>query len=140
MAKRTELRTVKDSMDILARMSDTLINGQTALTQEQSVQFSRALNDIASRLERAADVLSQLMQLSRPETPLKNVRLTRREMEILSYLAEGQTNGEIAARCWISENTVKFHLKNLFRKLEIRDRGQALMIAKGLRNTLTPPS
>jgi len=140
VAKRTELSAVKDSMDILARMSQTLITGQPALTPEQSIEFSRALTDIASRLERAADVLSQLVQLSKPETTLKNVRLTRREMEILSFLAEGQTNAEIAARCWITENTVKFHLKNLFRKLEIRDRGQALMIARGLRNTITPPA
>jgi DNA-binding NarL/FixJ family response regulator len=138
MAKRAEFRLVKNSTSMLTRVDKAITNGQRHLTLQQSIEFGQALNDLAMRLERSASVLSQLMQLSKPETPLNNVRLTRREMEILSYLADGQTNGEIATRCWISENTVKFHMKNLFRKLEIRDRGQALMMAKGLRNTITP--
>lgn len=138
MSKHTVIRSTKDSVDILARMSETLINGQRGLTREQSLEFGHALNDIAVRLERAADVLARLMQLSKPETPLQNVHLTPREMEIFGYLADGQTNGEIASRCWVSENTVKFHLKNIFRKLGIRDRGQAMMIAKGVRHTLEP--
>jgi DNA-binding NarL/FixJ family response regulator len=138
MSKRAEIRITQDSVDVLARMSETLINGQKALTREQSLEFGRALSDIAVRLERAADVLARLMQLSKPEAPLQNVHLTPREMEIFGYLADGQTNGEIASRCWVSENTVKFHLKNIFRKLGIRDRGQAMMIAKGLRHTINP--
>jgi len=138
MSRRAEIRTTQDSIDILARMSETLISGQRTLTREQSLEFGRALSDIAARLERAADVLARLMQLSNPDTSLHNVHLTPREMEIFEYLADGQTNGEIASRCWVSENTVKFHLKNIFRKLGIRDRGQAMMIAKGLRHSITP--
>ena len=136
MSRRAELRSTRDNIDILARMNESLINGQTELTREQSLEFGRALSDIAERLERAADVLARLMQLSNPETTLQNVHLTPREMEIFGYLADGQTNGEIAARCWVSENTVKFHIKNIFRKLGIRDRGQAMMIAKGLRHSI----
>jgi DNA-binding CsgD family transcriptional regulator len=128
--------SVKDSLDILAQVGEILSNGHHGLTREQGIELGDALNDIALRLERAADVLVQLMRLSKPEAPRKSIELTGREMEILGYLAEGQTNGEIASRCWISENTVKFHLKNLFRKLDIRDRGQAVMIAKGFRHTI----
>jgi DNA-binding NarL/FixJ family response regulator len=123
-------------MDILARVSDMLANGHRGLTREQGLELGEAFNEIALRLERATDALAQLMQLSKPDAPRQNIELTGREMEILAYVAEGKTNGEIAARCWISENTVKFHLKNLFRKLEIRDRGQAMMIAKGIRHTI----
>lgn len=130
--------SVKDSMVILTQVSEMLANGHNGLTHEQGVELGDALNDIALRLEQAADALVQLMRLSKPDAPRRNIELTGREMEILGYLAEGQTNGEIAARCWISENTVKFHLKNLFRKLDIRDRGQAMMIAKGVRHTINP--
>jgi len=136
MSTLAETLSTKDSIDILARLSETLISGKSELTREQSLEFGRALSDIAARLERAADVLARLMQLSNPEASLPNAHLTPREMEIFGYLADGQTNGEIASRCWVSENTVKFHLKNIFRKLGIRDRGQAMMIAKGLRSSI----
>jgi LuxR family maltose regulon positive regulatory protein len=136
MSTLAETLSTKDSIDILARLSETLISGKSELTREQSLEFGRALSDIAARLERAADVLARLMQLSNPEASLPNAHLTPREMEIFGYLADGQTNGEIASRCWVSENTVKFHLKNIFRKLGIRDRGQAMMIAKGLRDSI----
>lgn len=139
MPRRAENRSTRDDLDILTRMSERLVNGRQELTREQSLEFGRALNDIAERLERAADVLARLVHLSNPETSLQDVHLTPREMEIFGYLADGQTNGEIASRCWVSENTVKFHLKNIFRKLKIRDRGQAMMIAKGLRRTIGGP-
>lgn len=137
MSKRGVLRSNKDNIDILTRMSERLINGQREFTPEQGLEFGRALSEVAERLERAADVLARLMQLSNPETTLQNVHLTPREMEIFEYLADGQTNGEIASRCWVSENTVKFHLKNIFRKLGIRDRGQAMMVAKGMRHSIS---
>ena len=134
--RRAEIRSTQASIDVLARITETLVTGQKQLTQSESLEFGRALTDIAARLEWAADVLARLIQLSKPETPLQKVHLTPREMEIFGYLAEGQSNAEIAARCWVSENTVKFHLKNIFRKLDIRDRGQAMMIAKGLRHSI----
>ena len=42
----------------------------------------------------------------------RSTRLTRREREVLSLVAEGMTNGEIAARRWISAGTVRRHLEN----------------------------
>jgi DNA-binding NarL/FixJ family response regulator len=51
--------------------------------------------------------------------------LTRREREILRLVAEGGTNGEVARRLWVTEQTVKFHLANIFRKLEVTNRTQA---------------
>ena len=58
---------------------------------------------------------------------------------ILGHLADGLSNVEIARKCWITENTVKFHLKNLFRKLAVRDRGQAMMIARDVVRRLDYP-
>ncbi len=53
-------------------------------------------------------------------------RLTNREKELLKALADGWTNGQIAARIGISENTVKYHLKNLYEKLEVSNRAMAV--------------
>jgi two-component system nitrate/nitrite response regulator NarL len=52
--------------------------------------------------------------------------LTRREMEVLSELASGRTNKQIARDLDVSLNTIKFHVRNLFQKLAVNSRGQAI--------------
>jgi two-component system nitrate/nitrite response regulator NarP len=52
--------------------------------------------------------------------------LTRREMEVLADLASGRTNKQIARDLGVSLNTVKFHVRNLFQKLGVNSRGQAI--------------
>jgi two-component system nitrate/nitrite response regulator NarP len=54
--------------------------------------------------------------------------LTKRELEVLSTLAAGHTNKQIAAAHGVSPNTVKFHIKNLFEKLGVNNRGQAIAL------------
>jgi len=54
--------------------------------------------------------------------------LTKRELEILSSLAAGRTNKEIAAEKGVSGNTVKYHIRNLFEKLSVSNRGQAIAL------------
>ena len=51
--------------------------------------------------------------------------LTLREKEILGLVAEGHTNGQIARRLWVTEQTVKFHLSNTYRKLGVANRTEA---------------
>jgi len=51
--------------------------------------------------------------------------LTQRELEILCLVAEGQTNGHIARQLWVTEQTVKFHLSNTYRKLGVANRTEA---------------
>ncbi|KQU85486.1 LuxR family transcriptional regulator [Mesorhizobium sp. Root102] len=60
------------------------------------------------------------------ETPLSC--LTTRELELLTVLTNGWTNQQIAARTGISENTVKYHLKNLYDKLDVRNRAMAVAL------------
>lgn len=48
--------------------------------------------------------------------------LTDREQEVLAFVAEGRTNREIANQLWISENTVKFHMRGILDKLHLRNR------------------
>jgi DNA-binding NarL/FixJ family response regulator len=55
--------------------------------------------------------------------------LTAREVEILELVAAGSTNGEVARVLWVTEQTVKFHLRNLYRKLGVTNRTQASQFA-----------
>jgi DNA-binding CsgD family transcriptional regulator len=48
-----------------------------------------------------------------------------REKEILGLVAEGHTNGQIARLLWVTEQTVKFHLSNTYRKLGVANRTEA---------------
>jgi DNA-binding NarL/FixJ family response regulator len=51
--------------------------------------------------------------------------LTSRELEVLQLVAGGATNGEIARTLWVTEQTVKFHLSNVYRKLDVGNRTEA---------------
>jgi DNA-binding NarL/FixJ family response regulator len=51
--------------------------------------------------------------------------LTRREREILQLLAEGHSNSELARMLWVTEQTIKFHLSNIYRKLDVSNRTEA---------------
>jgi DNA-binding NarL/FixJ family response regulator len=51
--------------------------------------------------------------------------LTRRELEILGLVAEGYTNAQLARMLWVTEQTVKFHLSNIYRKLGVANRTEA---------------
>ena len=59
--------------------------------------------------------------------------LSEREKEMLQFLANGVANKEIASRLFVSENTVKFHLKNIYSKLGVSGRVQAINAARTLR-------
>lgn len=65
------------------------------------------------------------MDLSQPGTD-PFATLTAREQELLSALANGRTNAQISSDLKISLNTVKFHLKNLYGKLNVKNRAQAV--------------
>lgn len=60
------------------------------------------------------------------------VPLSRRELEVLQRMARGQSNGQIAEAMFISLSTVKTHINNLFRKLDVADRDSALCSAREL--------
>jgi DNA-binding NarL/FixJ family response regulator len=51
--------------------------------------------------------------------------LTRRELEILQLVSEGHSNAQLARMLWVTEQTVKFHLSNIYRKLDVANRTEA---------------
>jgi DNA-binding NarL/FixJ family response regulator len=99
-----------------------------------------------TRSDDLATVMRQLFDRSIYHAPLRSAEtalpgtifngstpsLTRREHEILSLVVEGRTNGEIAKVLWVTEQTVKFHLANIYRKLGVTNRTQASYRAHGL--------
>ena len=79
------------------------------------------------------------------EVPLEQVsspalaasELTPREIEILQLVAEGHSNSKLARMLWVTEQTVKFHLSNIYRKLDVANRTEASRWAQ--LNGLLPP-
>ncbi|HEV8273478.1 MAG TPA: LuxR C-terminal-related transcriptional regulator [Chitinophagaceae bacterium] len=63
---------------------------------------------------------------------ISQLELSKRELEILSLLAQGHSNQEIAAKLFVSLSTVKTHIQNLFEKLDVKRRIQAVEKAKRL--------
>ena len=66
----------------------------------------------------------------RPSQPVRasageQTALTKREIEILRLAAEGHSNSELAKMLWVTEQTVKFHLSNIYRKLNVANRTEA---------------
>ena len=56
---------------------------------------------------------------------LMEPKLTRRELEILKLVSEGRSNRQVAELLWVTDQTVKFHLANVYRKLGVRSRFDA---------------
>lgn len=87
-----------------------------------------ALGEAAITRKTAARLLQRL---SRPEQEVEAddpTPLTKRETELLTLVAQGMSNRQIAAHLSISENTVKYHLKNIIQKLQVSNRTEAVTV------------
>ncbi|MGL5930663.1 MAG: helix-turn-helix domain-containing protein [Dermatophilaceae bacterium] len=69
---------------------------------------------------------------------LTSTSLTKREHEVLDLLGHGLTNAEIAARLFVSKETVKSHVASILRKLGVDNRAQAGLIAHEQRGSVAP--
>jgi two-component system response regulator DegU len=91
------------------------------------------INDsVLSRPRVAKQVLTQFQAMSNGrEKPLDGIvtSLTSRETEILNYIADGNSNKQIASILQISEQTAKNHVSNILRKLNANDRAHAVVLA-----------
>jgi DNA-binding NarL/FixJ family response regulator len=78
---------------------------------------------------RLLDRFAQVLPASPGEPPPAVSSLTERELEVLGLLASGLSNAELAERLFLSETTVKTHVSSILRKLGLRDRVQAVVVA-----------
>ena len=80
----------------------------------------------------ASKLLTEFTNLSKradERTTVPTPRLTERELEVLQHVAQGMSNREIASELFISENTVKNHVRNILEKLHLHTRMEAVMYA-----------
>ena len=86
----------------------------------------------AGDVARAVRMVGQGMTVFEPGPEASPSRLTAREREVLDLMAGGATNREIAAQLHLSPHTVKEHTSSLYRKLEARNRAEAVQRAQRL--------
>jgi DNA-binding NarL/FixJ family response regulator len=73
-----------------------------------------------------------LRTLARHDRTRRAVRLTKREMEVLSLIAQGRSSKQAAEALYVSKRTVDFHLGNIYDKLQATNRIQAFLAATRL--------
>jgi two-component system, NarL family, response regulator len=79
----------------------------------------------ALRQVHAGTVFRPGMTGNAPASPAQEAGLTEREVTLVQALARGLSNKQISQELWITEQTVKFHLRNIFRKLDVTSRTAA---------------
>jgi NarL family two-component system response regulator LiaR len=113
---------------------DNLRSAQTAFAAGADAYCGRTAspNDLAAAIRQSFERSIHLRPLlNDPATPQGEAHagwpyLTRREAEILRLVAEGRTNKQIASLLWVTLHTVKFHLSNIYRKLNVANRAEAM--------------
>ncbi len=105
---------LKDSStDDVAQAVRVVANGQSLISPAMAVKL-----------------IDEFKQMSRPErNQVLGLRLTERELQVLRFVAKGLNNREIAKELFISENTVKNHIRNILEKLQLHSRMEAVMYA-----------
>jgi DNA-binding NarL/FixJ family response regulator len=105
---------LKDSsIDEVAQAIRVVADGQSLISPSMAVKL--------------LDEFKQMTRSDRHQVPTP--RLTDRELEVLRLVAQGLNNREIAKRLFISENTVKNHVRNILEKLQLHSRMEAVMYA-----------
>ncbi|NOQ37210.1 MAG: response regulator [Methylococcaceae bacterium] len=92
------------------------------------------IDEAMARIESCLNLHSQIQQSQSKQSPeitqkIQNYGLSEREVEILRLYMKGYTRSRIANETSVTENTVKWHLKNIFNKLEANNRAEIIDIA-----------
>ena len=128
--------TVHNEVEYLINAVDIGVDGYL-LKDSESVELRKAIFTVASGENYIQPSLIPLLNskmIARDSDKIKIGYLTKREIEVLIQVASGMFNKEIANKLDISERTVKNHISNIFKKLEVSDRTQAAVFA--IRNSL----
>lgn len=128
--------TVHNEVEYLIKAIDIGADGYL-LKDSGSEELRRAMNAVMNGESYIQPSLIPALnaRLIKRDTDKEKIdSLTKRELEVLILIANGMFNKEIATRLNISERTVKNHISNIFKKIEVADRTQAAVFA--IRNGL----
>lgn len=122
--------TIHNEVEYLLRAVEIGVSGYVLKDSELAV-LRKAIFTVYEGNTYIQPSLVPLLQqnLSLNDEKVNEEGLTKREMQVLKLIAEGLYNKEIADRLTISEKTVKNHVSNIFRKIEVSDRTQAAVYA-----------
>jgi LuxR family maltose regulon positive regulatory protein len=120
-------RTFVDEGPPMARLLEQVHRKDVAVDYITQIAAAFKTTDRAS----SASSIVQPTRRGRPSSALVEP-LSDRELEVLHLLAEGLTNPEIASRLFLSLNTVKVHTRNIYGKLDVHNRTQAVAMARAL--------
>jgi NarL family two-component system response regulator LiaR len=105
-------------VDVLPRALHGVLTGEAAISRRLSMR-------LVEQLRRTPDTVGGLRPVKSPLTP--------REWEVMDLLAQSHTTEQIAETLVVSRETVRTHVKNILRKLEVRSREEAVVVAYGMR-------
>ena len=128
--------TIHSEVEYLLKAVDIGVNGYL-LKDSESAELKKAINTVVNGENYIQPSLIPVLNakmIDRDKDTVKIESLTKRELEVLKNLSYGMYNKEIAEKLDISERTVKNHISNIFKKIEVTDRTQAAVFA--IRNNL----
>lgn len=128
--------TVHNEVEYLVKAVDIGVNGYL-MKDSSSEELRKAIYSVMNNENYIQPSLIPLLNsrlVARDIDKEKIDSLTRREMEVLINISNGMSNKEIAIHMSISERTVKNHISNIFKKIDVSDRTQAAVFA--IRNNL----
>lgn len=128
--------TVHNEVEYLLKAVDIGVNGYL-LKDSESSELKKAILAVVNGENYIQPSLIPVLNskmIDRDNDSIKIESLTKRELEVLKNLSYGMYNKEIAEKLDISERTVKNHISNIFKKIEVTDRTQAAVFA--IRNNL----
>ena len=113
---------------VLYRKNNKLINAQM---QSDIVSYIDTINQITKDNKSQLSEQTKCREIQIIEI-VKSFNLTEREKDVLLLLSKGYNNTKIAGEIFVSVNTVKYHTKNIFIKLDVKNRMEAVQKAQGL--------
>lgn len=128
--------TIHNEVEYLLRAVEIGIEGYILKDSESSVLKKAifAIHNGETFIQPSLTPMLNSKMVERDSDKQKIDDLTRRELDVLKLLAQGMFNKEIATTLDISERTVKNHVSNIFKKIDVADRTQAAVFA--IRNNL----
>ncbi|QLB12190.1 LuxR family two component transcriptional regulator [Bisgaardia hudsonensis] len=123
---RIAILTVSDSKNDIFSLIDAGADGYLLKDTDPDILLSQIKQIAKGEIVFSDSVKQSLMERQSAENPIYT--LTDREMDVLSLIATGLSNKQIAGKLFISEETVKVHIRNLLRKLNVHSRVAATIL------------